>query len=150
MSPGTLVIPSQLIDYTWGREQTYFDNDFLIENHSDFTNPYNAQQRQDLLNSAVICNHHVVDGGVMGVTQGPRLETAAEIVRMKKDGCDIVGMTGMPEAGLARELGVPYVCLAIVVNWAAGIAAEEISISGIERVLKNAGGKINEILAAYA
>ena len=149
MLPGSLVIPDQIIDYSWGRESTFFDRNFSIDKHTDFTHPYDPNRRQSLLNSAVICDQNIIDGGTMGVTQGPRLESAAEIQRMRRDGCDIVGMTAMPEAALARELDIPYAGLAVVVNWAAGITEENISMEDIQKVMAEATGKINEILVAY-
>ncbi len=149
ISPGDLVVPNQIIDYTWGREHTFFDQEFTIANHIDFTQPYDQKVRQSIIKSAASSNQKIIDGGTMGVTQGPRLETAAEINRMKIDGCDLVGMTGMPEAALARELGIPYACLAVVVNWAAGVSKNEISLSDIEKVLAETAGSIEEILVAY-
>jgi 5'-deoxy-5'-methylthioadenosine phosphorylase len=148
MSPGMLVIPDQIIDYTWGREHTFFDTDFAIDKHIEFTHPYATQTRQRLLNGAGICNRNLMDGGTMGVTQGPRLETAAEIQRMKKDGCDLVGMTAMPEAALAKELGIPYASLAVVVNWAAGVLDTDISMEDIHGVLADTANSVNEILSA--
>ena len=139
MLPGDLVIPDQLIDYTWGREHTFFAGEFNALKHIDFTSPYSEPLRQAL---AQYASEHlsaegmsVHNGGVHGVTQGPRLETAAEVQRLKRDGCDIVGMTGMPEAALARELDIPYACLALVVNPAAGLSDREISMAEIKEVL---------------
>jgi len=121
MTPGQVVVPDQIIDYTWGRTQTFYDDDRRgALDHVDFTYPYSRSVRQALVEGAHYAGISVEDYGVHGVTQGPRLETAAEINRLANDGCDIVGMTGMPEAGLARELGIAYGCLGIVVNGAAG------------------------------
>ncbi len=131
LEPGSLVCPDQLIDYSSGREQTFFESNFSAQCHIDFTYPYNETLRQQLL----LGNEAIVDGGVYGVTQGPRLETAAEIKRLAQDGCTIVGMTGMPEAALARELEMDYACLALVVNWAAGLSGELIEMAEIEQVL---------------
>ena len=119
LKPGSLVIPEQLIDYTWGRQHTYFEGDQDID-FVDFTRPYDENIRQLLISAAVAANIPVASGGVYGVTQGPRLETAAEIDRLERDGCTLVGMTSMPEAGLARELGIPYASCCFVVNAAAG------------------------------
>ncbi|MBN1380005.1 MAG: S-methyl-5'-thioinosine phosphorylase [Gammaproteobacteria bacterium] len=149
MAPGSLVVPDQLIDYSWGRAQTYFDEGFTLHNHIEFTHPYDQALRQRLLETAARCDLKIIDGAVMGVTQGPRLETAAEIERMKRDGCDLVGMTGMPEASLARELEIPYACLAVVVNWAAGVSRDDISMEGIEKVLREMEGGIGRILGGY-
>ncbi len=121
MAPGEVVVPDDLIDYTWGRQHTYSMGPQDVLQHIEFTKPYDTGLREALLASATRQGIKVLPGGVHGVTQGPRLESAAEIHRLQKDGCDIVGMTGMPEAALARELGIPYACLAVVVNWAAGM-----------------------------
>lgn len=118
--PGTLAVPDQIIDYSWGRVHSFYDEPGEALQHVDFTEPYSRALRQVLLAAAARANLPVRDGGVYAVTQGPRLETAAEIDRLARDGCDIVGMTGMPEAGLARELGLEYACCAVVVNRAAG------------------------------
>lgn len=118
--PGVLAIPDQIIDYTYGRESTFFDATDKGVTHIDFTEPYSAALRGELLKAAALLEEHVVAGGNYAATQGPRLETAAEIDRLERDGADMVGMTGMPEAALARELGLPYAAIAVVVNRAAG------------------------------
>lgn len=123
--PRVLACPDQLIDYTWGRVSTLCDPDARGAEHGevlhvDFGEPYTPSLREQVLAAARAAGVAVVDGGCYGATQGPRLETRAEIARLRRDGCDLVGMTGMPEAGLARELGLDYACLAIVANWAAG------------------------------
>jgi 5'-methylthioinosine phosphorylase len=132
--PGALAVPSQIIDYTWGREHTFFAEGLDVVTHVDFTKPYDEGMRQLLLCSAG--DVQVWDGGVYACTQGPRLESAAEVCRLQRDGCDMIGMTGMPEAALARELGLPYACLALSVNWAAGLTDEAISMEAIGRVLQ--------------
>ena len=120
--PGVLAVPDQLIDYTYGRAHTFFTagTGGKEVNHIEFTEPYCEQLRQALLHSGAAAGLSPMDGGTYGATQGPRLETAAEVRRLERDGCDLVGMTGMPEAALAREAGLCYACLAFVVNWAAG------------------------------
>ena len=118
--PGMLVIPDQLVDYTWGRPQTFFDGDKDTLTHIEFTLPYCESFRQQLIKLAGDLKLQFLATGTHAVTQGPRLETAAEINRLKRDGCDLVGMTGMPEAALARELELSYACCAVVVNRAAG------------------------------
>lgn len=118
--PGALAIPHQLIDYSWGRAQTFSGAQGRPLQHVDFTEPYGRALRTLLLAAAARAGLPAIDGGVYAVTQGPRLETAAEIDRLARDGCDLVGMTGMPEAGLARELGMEYACCAVIVNRAAG------------------------------
>ncbi len=121
MAPGELVLPHDLIDYTWGREHSYSQDGDAPLQHVEFAPPYAPALREALLASARRQGVGLRQQAVHGVTQGPRLETVAEIRRLGRDGCDIVGMTGMPEAALAAELGIPYACLAVVVNWAAGI-----------------------------
>ena len=133
--PQVLGLPDQLIDYTWGRTSSFWDGEGGEVLHVDFGDPYTPSLRAEVLAAAKKAGVALVDGGCYGATQGPRLETRAEIARMRRDGCDLVGMTGMPEAGLARELGLDYACLAIVANWAAGCGdAAEITL---EEVLAN-------------
>jgi 5'-methylthioinosine phosphorylase len=135
MCSGDLVIPDQIIDYTWGREHSYSDGPGTVLQHVDFTDPYDQNLRDILLRQAIALGLPVHAGGVYGVTQGPRLETAAEITKMAQDGCDIVGMTGMPEAVLAREQEVPYASLALVVNMAAGLCDQELTMENIRKVI---------------
>ena len=135
--PGVLGCPDQLIDYTWGRISTLCDEPGSEVMHVDFGEPYTAALRREVLAAARDAGVAVVDGGCYGATQGPRLETRAEIARMRRDGCDLVGMTGMPEAGLARELGLDYACLAIVANWAAGAGPDPDETITLEDVLGN-------------
>jgi len=151
LGPGKVVIPDQIIDYTWGRVSTFFENEAPVT-HVDFTEPYAALLRARLLAAAVACGEEVVDGAVYAATQGPRLESAAEIDRLERDGADIVGMTGMPEAALAREIGVEYAAIAVVVNHAAGRGASAggISLQQIEKVLKPAMGRVRRIIEAAA
>ncbi len=135
--PGTLVVPHQILDYTHGRKATYFEGTELAVRHVDFTEPYTPRLRRRLLAAAARCGEAVVDGGVYACTQGPRLETAAEIDRLERDGATLVGMTGMPEAALAREAGLDYATLAVVVNHAAGRgdSRREIRLEDLEIVL---------------
>ena len=123
--PRVLACPDQLIDYTWGRISTICEEPGSDVLHVDFGDPYTHLLRQQILAAARATGVALVDGGCYGATQGPRLETRAEIRRLRRDGCDLVGMTGMPEAGLAREMGLEYACLAIVANWAAGCGTDE-------------------------
>ncbi len=130
--PRVLGCPDQLIDYTWGRISSLSEEEGTEVLHVDFGDPYTASLRAEILAAAQRAKVAMVDGGCYGATQGPRLETRAEIARMQSDGCDLVGMTGMPEAGLARELGLDYACLAIVANWAAGCGdAAEITMAEV-------------------
>ena len=149
LGPRTIVIPDQLIDYTHGRMSSFHDVDGGKVEHVDFSAPYAEPLRRQLLAAAHAADVTVVDGGCHGVTQGPRLETRAEISRMRRDGCDVVGMTGMPEAVLARELALDYACLALVANHAAGCGDEaEISIAEIFAHLAAATAEVPRILAA--
>lgn len=132
MVPSKIAVPDQIIDYTYGRAHTFFEDDLDRVTHIDFTRPYSEWLREKLLTAAEVAGIAVIDGGVYGCTQGPRLETAAEIARLERDGCDLVGMTGMPEAALARELDLAYACCAVVANWAAGKQAGEITLAEIE------------------
>lgn len=144
MSPDTIVIPEQIIDYTSNREQTFYDGDLnkLLEQgmppveHIDFTFPYSPELRKKLIRFLYESGIDFVGHGVYGCTQGPRLESAAEVEKLKRDGCDMVGMTGMPEATLAKELGLDYVSVAIVVNWAAGVSDEVLSMIEIMSTVK--------------
>ncbi len=135
--PRVLACPDQLIDYTWGRVSTICDEPGTEVLHVDFGDPYTPVLRARILAAARAAAVEVVDGGCYGATQGPRLETKAEIARMRRDGCDLVGMTGMPEAGLAREMGLDYACLAIVANWAAGAGPDPDETITLEEVLAN-------------
>ena len=135
MQPARLAIPDQITDYTYGREHSYFSDDFSADKHLDFSRPYTASLRQKLFMAAQAAGIEIIKGGTYGATQGPRLETAAEIKRMAQDGCDMVGMTGMPETYLARELGLEYATIALNVNWAAGLANTEISMPEMNRVM---------------
>ena len=146
--PGTLVLPHQVIDYTWGRAATYFEGPGTPVNHIDFTEPYSRQMRARLLSAAAAAGERVMDGGVYAATQGPRLESAAEINRLERDGADIVGMTGMPEAALAREIGLEYAAMAVVANYAAGRGDSEraVPLDKIEAVLEEAMGRVRRII----
>lgn len=131
MAPSMLVIPDQIIDYTYGRVGTYFNDENERVIHIDFTQPYCEELRQQIISAATFSGVEVKTDATYGATQGPRLETAAEISRMEKDGCSIVGMTGMPEACLAREIDLCYATCAIVANWAAGKSEAEITMEEV-------------------
>ncbi|HVE89671.1 MAG TPA: S-methyl-5'-thioinosine phosphorylase [Burkholderiaceae bacterium] len=120
LAPGTLVLPDQIIDYTYSRKSTFFEGSEMPVIHVDFTQPYSPALRARLVAAASVCGERVFDGAVYACTQGPRLETAAEIERIAREGGDVVGMTGMPEAVLAREAGLEYAAIAVVINHAAG------------------------------
>ncbi|MBK9956378.1 MAG: S-methyl-5'-thioinosine phosphorylase [Rhodocyclaceae bacterium] len=149
LPPGSLAVPHQIIDYTWGRNATFHDNGDAPVVHVDFTEPYDRALRERLLAAAVEADLAVVDGGVYAATQGPRLETAAEIDRLQRDGADMVGMTGMPEASLARELEVPYAAICVVANWAAGRgdSVRAIRFDALEEVLQRAMVRVRGVIA---
>lgn len=149
--PRVLGCPDQLIDYTWGRISTLSEETGSDVLHVDFGDPYTPMLRREILTAATAAGVAVVDGGCYGATQGPRLETRAEIARMRRDGCDLVGMTGMPEAGLARELGLDYACLAIVANWAAGAGPdpdEQITLEEVLAHVEAASAGLGPLLSA--
>jgi 5'-methylthioadenosine phosphorylase len=148
LGPGALVLPDQIIDYTWGRRSTFFEGPGAKVTHIDFTEPYSGVLRNRILAAAMGCGESVADGAVYAATQGPRLETAAEINRMERDGADLVGMTAMPEAALAKELGLEYASIAVVANFAAGRgdSVHGIAMERIEAVLAEAMGKVRKII----
>lgn len=146
MTPGRLAFPDQLIDYTWSRGHTFFENDLSHVTHVDFTHPYCDELRQVLIRAARAAQLDAAESGTYGATQGPRLETAAEINRLERDGCDMVGMTGMPETALARELGLCYATCAVVANRAAGRGGDSIEMEDIERYLKIGMDKVRTLL----
>jgi 5'-methylthioadenosine phosphorylase len=146
--PGTLVVPDQIIDYTWGRPSTFFEGAGKPVTHIDFTEPYSALLRARIIDAALACGETVAPRGVYAATQGPRLESAAEIDRLERDGADMVGMTGMPETALAREAGLEYAALAVVVNHAAGrgSSAKGISLEHLDAALRLAMARVRRIL----
>jgi 5''-deoxy-5''-methylthioadenosine phosphorylase len=148
MYPGRLVIPENIIDYTWSRKHTYFEENINEVTHVDFTRPYCEELREHLINAGHVAKLNIFAGGTYGATQGPRLETASEIERMERDGCDLVGMTGMPEAALARELELNYASISVVVNRAAGKSDEAITMDMIEKNLKSGIEKACQLLEA--
>jgi len=147
--PGALSIPDQLIDYTWGRAHTFSMTaaDDLL--HTEFAGPFDGRLRTGLIKAATVAGVDVVDGGCVAVSQGPRLETAAEIRRFKRDGCDLVGMTSMPEAALAREAGLDYATLCVSANWAAGLDDEPVSMAAIEATLADAMIRLRSLLGKF-
>ena len=146
--PGMLLVPHQVIDYTWGRASTYFEGPGTPVNHIDFTEPYSRKMRARILSAAAAVGERMFDGAVYAATQGPRLESAAEINRLERDGAEIVGMTGMPEAALAREISLEYAAIAVVANYAAGRGDSEraVPLDKIEAVLEEAMGRVRRII----
>ena len=149
MGAEVICIPDQIIDYTHGREDTFFDGVFKPLEHIDFSHPYDNALCEALMMAAKKAEQSIVMRGVYGATQGPRLESIAEIARMEKDGCDLVGMTGMPEAVLARELDIPYACLSLVVNKAAGKSEGVITMDDIHAAVDNGMACVQKIISSF-
>jgi 5'-methylthioinosine phosphorylase len=152
LAPGALAVPDQIIDYTHGRKSTFFSRTDHSVTHIDFTRPYCEALRQRLLKAAQAAGETVVTSGTYAASQGPRLETAAEIDRLERDGADMVGMTGMPEAALAREIGLCYAAIAVVVNHAAGrgTSRKEVRLADISEVSQQAMARVVRILDRLA
>jgi len=149
MAPAHIILPDQIIDYSYGRDHTFYADNLESVTHIDFSFPYNEQLRTRLIQLASKANLPCSTTGTYGCTQGPRLETAAEIKRMEKDGCDLVGMTGMPEAALAKELNINYAAIAVVANWAAGKSDGEITMAEIEHHLKAGMENVITLLTSF-
>lgn len=149
-APLALAVPHDLIDYTYGRAHSIYDGEQGGLDHVDMTSPYCEDLRLALIRACAESGHPAVEDGIYGATQGPRLETTAEIARLERDGCDLVGMTGMPEAGIARELGLCYASLAFVVNWAAGKGEGVITMAEIEAHLSECVGRVRRVLGILA
>jgi len=148
LGPGVIIIPDQIIDFTHGREFTYFDGLAHSAMHIDFAQPYTQSLRREILEAARRSGVACRDGGVYAATQGPRLETAAEVNRYERDGADMVGMTGMPEAILARELGLGYATIAVVVNDAAGRRSSKdgVHLEAVAKVIPPAMEQVRRVL----
>lgn len=150
MPPTALSVPDQIIDYTWGREHTFHDGTNGELGHIDFTEPYTLSIRKGLIQAARLAEVDILPCGIYAATNGPRLESAAEVMRIKQDGGDMIGMTGMPEASLAIELGLRYACLAVSVNWAAGLhGLNPITMEEIRASLETGIRSVEKVLASY-
>ena len=147
MLPKKIMIPDQIIDYTWGRINTYFEEGLTHVTHIDFSYPYSQSLREQIIAVCRDLKMEAAENGCYAATQGPRLETAAEINKYERDGCDIVGMTAMPEAALARELELEYAAIAVVANEAAGRCPADLTMEMIEENLDEGMAKIRTILA---
>lgn len=150
MAPGTLVLPNQIIDYSYAREHTFFADNLKQVTHIDFSNPYTQNLIDIIAQAADLINLELIQTATYACTQGPRLETSAEIKKLAREGCDIVGMTGMPEASLAREAGIDYASISFVANWGAGISQNEISMAEIEVEITKGMDKIKALLVQVA
>ncbi len=148
MGPAHIAIPDQIIDYSYGRDHTFFADDLEHVTHIDFTLPYATHLRERIILAAQQSGIEISHNATYGCTQGPRLETSAEIKRLAQDGCDLVGMTGMPEAALAKELELAYANISVVANWGAGIVSGEITMAEIERNLETGMNKAIKLLTA--
>ena len=144
--PGSLIFPDQIIDYTYGRSHTYFGNEQKSVTHIDFTFPYCDEIRQVLIRAARAAKISAAEHGTYAATQGPRFESVAEVKRLEQDGADIVGMTGMPETSMARELGLCYASISVIANPAAGKAEGVIRLKEIEQTLETGMGKVRTLL----
>lgn len=149
MGPAHIAIPDQIIDYSYGRKHTFFEDANDPVTHIDFSFPYSHLLRSRLIHAAKTAGIPISPIGTYGCTQGPRLETAAEIKRMEQDGCDVVGMTGMPEAALAKELDIQYAAVCVVANWAAGKTEGEITMAEIEQNLHKGMAAAAELLKYF-
>lgn len=155
-APQAIALPDQIIDYSWGRAHSFSDMDFsdrggdVVQHidfkHIDFTWPYSSELRNKIIQASTQAGIDIQPTGVYGCTNGPRLETKAEITKMARDGCDMIGMTGMPEASLAREIGIEYASIALVVNWCAGITESEITMEEIMRILEQGMQPVKQLL----
>ena len=150
LGEGAIAIPDQIIDYTWSRGHTFFEEDLEHPVHVDFTSPYCERLRTELLDAARRAGVGVADGGTYAATQGPRLESAAEIDRLERDGSDLVGMTGMPEASLARELEMRYAHCVVVANRAAGRGTEALTMEAIRANLESGMARVRRLLVEFA
>lgn len=148
MQPGMLVIPDQIIDYTVSRVNTFFDEGLTQVVHVDFTYPFCESLRNNIIKAAKKHAIQLIEEGTYAATQGPRLETAAEINRLEKDGCHLVGMTCMPEAALSREQELCYASISVVANLAAGRGSEDITMDVIEKNLKDGMERVRLLLQA--
>ncbi|MHB1245989.1 MAG: S-methyl-5'-thioinosine phosphorylase [Sulfuriferula sp.] len=148
LTPGTLVVPDQIIDYTHGRKHSFYNGGDKAVVHIDFTEPYSQDMRIKIMAAIADAGESAIEHGVYATVQGPRLETAAEINRLERDGATMVGMTGMPEASLARELDLSYAAIGVVANHAAGRGNSKIAISGseVQATLAQAMGRVRSVL----
>lgn len=147
--PGRLTVPDQLIDYTWGRAHSFSLTAEDDLRHIEFAEPFSAGLRGALLAAAAMAGLDVIDGGCIAVSQGPRLETAAEVARFRRDGCDMVGMTTMPEAALAREADLEYASLCVNANWAAGLDDTPVTMQAIDATLAESMIRVRALLSAF-
>jgi len=149
LPPQKIAIPDQIIDYSYGREFTFFEQDLAEVVHIDFSYPYDENIRNGLIRAAKECEIEINPSGTYGCTQGPRLETAAEIKRLNQDGCDMVGMTAMPEASLAREQHIDYAAIAVSANWAAGIQQQTLEMDDIIKHLNQGMVQVKNLILTY-
>lgn len=147
-APHSLVLPNQIIDYTSDRAHTFFDGEGSEVDHIDFSLPYSESLRKKIIQAAKTSDIDLNSSATYGCTNGPRLETSAEIQKMQRDGCNIIGMTGMPEAALARELDMEYASIAMVVNWCSGITDSVLDMDEIRRILDSGMNSVIQLIRA--
>jgi len=149
LTPSRLAFPEQIIDYTFGRSHTFFEDGLANVVHVDFSFPYAKALRDMLVRAGDEAGVEAWNCGTYGATEGPRLETAAEVDRLERDGCDMVGMTGMPETALARELELDYAHCCVCANAAAGRGAGEISMADLEANLVRGMKSVRKVLEEF-
>lgn len=147
-APGHFTLPDQILDYTTGRDSTYWGEAGMPRIHVDFTSPFDENLRQKVLEAAQAEKIFVYNRGTYACTQGPRLETAAEVRRLIMDGCDMVGMTAMPEAVLARELGMRYALICFSVNWAAGLVDSVLDFEAIKKNMSHSVSTLTKLIVS--
>ena len=146
--PHSLVLPDQIIDYTSDRAHSYYDGETSQVEHIDFSLPYSKLLREKIILAGQELNIDINPSATYGCTNGPRLETSAEIMKMRRDGCNIIGMTGMPEAALARELEMEYASIAMVVNWCSGITDSVLDMDEIRLILDQGMSSVMQLIGA--
>ena len=147
--PGSLVVPDQLVDYTWGREHS-FEGREAAPMHTDFTHPFSPGWRKRVMSSLGKLSIPFINGSTYASMQGPRFETAAEIRKLARDGCTVVGMTAMPEAFLAREIGLEYAAICPVGNPAAGLSHEPVTETQVATNAAPVIDRIEELVPALS
>ncbi|MBF2754188.1 MAG: MTAP family purine nucleoside phosphorylase [Gammaproteobacteria bacterium AqS3] len=149
LSVGAVVLPDQLIDYSTRRTDSFHPVACRLVDHLDLTEPFSTQVRTQVIESAARTGVAIRGSGTYGCTEGPRLETAAEVRRLRQDGCDLVGMTLLPEAALAAEAGIPYCAISVVVNAAAGLGDGIPAPDKIAEAFQSAAGQLAPLLADW-
>jgi 5'-methylthioadenosine phosphorylase len=142
LGPGTIVVPDQVVDRTWGREHTIYDGVGSVV-HVAFADPYCPRGRQAVINAGGVTGENIVEAGTLVVINGPRFSTRAESLWHQQAGWTVVGMTGMPEAAIARELAMCLTTIALVTDHDAGVDCNRAVIH--EEVLKVFAGSLEAL-----